>query len=70
METELEMAARHVRQAERIVIEQERRIQQLERDGHDTTYARSRLKTYSESLAIFGQHRDQLLAERSKSTDC
>lgn len=49
-ETELEMAERHVREAEAHVARQEETVQQLRRDGHDTKQAEALLTTFEATL--------------------
>ena len=51
-ETTLEMAKRHVEQAERAVEDQRARIARLDQDGHDTTMARAVLETFETTLRV------------------
>ena len=51
-ESNLEMAERHVEQAERVVHEQRERIAELEREGHHTAMARALLETFEMTLKV------------------
>ena len=57
METELEMAERHVREGEAHVARQRDLVAELRRDGHDTEQAEQLLTTFEATLA---QHRKGL----------
>jgi hypothetical protein len=54
------MAARHVREGERIVIQQKARIAHLEARGADTTDAEALLNTFVTTLKIFQDHLREL----------
>jgi hypothetical protein len=66
-ESELEMATRHVAQAESIIAHQREIIAELDRDGHDVTKALDLLKTYKKTLAVSRLHVDRL-TEGSSNT--
>ncbi len=54
-ETHLEMAKRHVREAEAIVARQRKLVEQLRRDGHDLVEAERLLRNFEESLEAHRQ---------------
>lgn len=56
-EHELGEVRRHIAEGEEHVRRQRARIDELERDGHDVTSARSLLRTMEETLAL---HRESL----------
>jgi hypothetical protein len=59
-ETLVILTARHVREAQRIVIEHRARIERLRIIGADTSHAEAMLKTFETSLQIFEDHLRQL----------
>ena len=59
----LEQAERAVTEGERHLAEQEERLAELWRDGHDVTQAESLLKVFRETQAQHIAHRDLLLKE-------
>ena len=63
-ETDLEMAARHVRQGERNVAQQSALVEELRVDGHDAAQAEELLTEFE---AILAQHKAHLALLRSKA---
>lgn len=59
-ETPLEMARRHVVEGERILAEQEARVERLRRNGIDISEAEDALETYRKTLAQMRTHLAQL----------
>ena len=59
----LEQAERHLFLGQQNISDQERRIEDLEQRGHDTTLARAFLETLLSTQAQFVAHRDQILRE-------
>jgi hypothetical protein len=55
-ETKLEMALRHVREAEEKVAHQERIVRELQAHGHDSTQAEKLLMNFREILDIARAH--------------
>ena len=55
----LEKAEHHISRGEQQVSAQERRIEDLERHGHNTTLARLLLETFLRTQTQFVEHRDQ-----------
>jgi len=55
-ETFLELARRHVREAEQRVAEQTQRIAELSLDGHETTTAEGLLAVFEQSLSVMREH--------------
>ena len=55
METELEMAERHVREGIKHVRRQEAIVAELRRDGHETATAEALLRTFEQTLASHEQ---------------
>ena len=71
---EREMLMEHLSQAERHVAEgmmhverQRNLVENLARDGHDTTQSEGTLKQFEETLALHIQVRDRLLKELAES---
>ena len=65
-----EMIIRHLAEAEehvalglRHIVEQEARIKDLDRDGHDSTEARRLLRLFRETQVQHVEHRDRLLGD-------
>ena len=56
-------AEEHVAQGVRHIVEQEARIKELNRDGHDTTEARRLLTLFVETQVQHVEHRDRLLGD-------
>lgn len=56
-------AERHVMQADRIVRNQQQLLRQLERDGHDTSTAKTLLAEFEHSLALYREDRARIRAE-------
>ena len=54
----LAQAGRHVAQGEEHICKQEALIAELDRDGHDATYARALLQTMRDTQAL---HREDLM---------
>lgn len=59
----LEQADRHIANGKRLVAEQEERVADLARHGHDTTEARKLLDNFYASQVQHIQHRDRILKE-------
>ncbi|RXH40855.1 hypothetical protein XH94_10930 [Bradyrhizobium zhanjiangense] len=59
----LEEAERHIAQGEGHIVEQEDRIANLARDGHDTTEARKLLDNFYATQMLHIQHRDRIREE-------
>jgi len=59
----LEEAERHIAQGKRHIVEQEDRIANLARDGHDTTEARKLLDNFYATQMLHIQHRDRIRKE-------
>jgi len=59
----LKQAEQHVSLSEGHVALQQRIVADLERDGHDTTNARTLLKTFEDLQVQHLRHRDRLLHE-------
>lgn len=63
-EDHLAQAKRHVAEGERHVAEQVALIEQLERDGHDTTDAKAFLKTLQQALYAMREHLRMIVDEQ------
>ncbi len=63
-EDHLALSERHIAEGEQRVAEQIALIEQLARDGHDTTDAQALLETLQQSLALMYDHRQQILDEQ------
>ena len=63
----LEGAEKHVLRGEQTISDQERRIEELDRRGQDTTFARSLLETFLSMQSQFVAHRDQILRELDRA---
>lgn len=59
----LHEAEGHVAQGERLIIEQEARIVELDRDGHDTVTAHELLANLRASQVQHVEHRNRILQE-------
>ncbi|MGY8682883.1 hypothetical protein Q2941_34685 [Bradyrhizobium sp. UFLA05-153] len=59
----LEEAEKHILRGEQAISDQERRIEELDRHGHDTTFDRALLETFLCTQTQFVAHRDQILRE-------
>jgi hypothetical protein len=63
IEEHLEQARRHVAEGEEHVARQQQIVDELERDGHDTTQAREVLKVFEETLATHVADQERLEQE-------
>jgi len=55
-ESPLELAHRHVREAQQRITKQRQRILELQRDGHDTSSAEGLLATFEQTLTLMRNH--------------
>jgi hypothetical protein len=55
------MADRHIREGERRVSEQALLVEQMAKDGHDTTTAEALLRTLQDTLKTWYEHREQIV---------
>ena len=60
IERQLGLAEEHVRNGERQVAGQHRKVTELERDGLDTIPSRRLLRTLQDMQALYVNHRDRL----------
>jgi hypothetical protein len=60
IERHLAEAERHVQLGERIIAQQHKLVEELERDQHDTATAKALLAKFEELLAQHVSHRDRL----------
>lgn len=62
-EADLDMAERHIAQAEEHVIKQERIVGQLRAHGHSTEMADLLLEEFTQTLQQHREHRDRIAEE-------
>jgi hypothetical protein len=63
-EQDLEEAERHILEAEMLVAEQKKVLDELTRDGHETASAKAKalLETFTKTLTVMKRHRDLMLS--------
>jgi hypothetical protein len=62
-QADLDLANKHIAEAEKRLLQQRARVMELSRDGHDTRQAEELLRVFGESLKTMEAHRAQIVQE-------